>query len=610
MQPPPPRKSSSLSGIVQCSRWAFGYGWQHTRGHLFGTLTLSLIKSGIPAAQALISREMINSLIALTNDAVPLNSAFFWVGALLVVTLVQQVVTIAQTEIQRRLQQRLELRLTLDMLHHAERLPIAVFEDAAVQDTMERARQHMAGRIAQFLNNLIALGNRTIQVISLAVILLAIQPLSILLVLAISLPFVMIDWGTSRRRYDAEYQRSTKRRWTNYFTGMLTNRGSVTEVRLLNLAPLLIDRYHRLAQGFVEEDRKLRRRQVSSDTLSAFMFTGAFLVIIESMLRQLIGGLLTVGDLVVYVRALQQLSALLSELFSSISTMLEQTLYVSDLLDFFALSQEPETPASDAPDVTLNGEVRFEAVSFTYPGAASPTLRDLSLHIQPGELIAIVGANGAGKTTLVKLLAGFYLPTAGRILLDGIDAAAIPRKSLHRQIAFVQQGFNRYEASAADNIAYGDWERLLGQREAVMEIVRRAEIAPLIEKMPEGADTLLGRSFGTFDLSGGQWQQIAVARAFARNAQMYIFDEPTASLDATMESKIVQRVKHIAEGHTTIIISHRFSTVEVADRILVLDAGQCVETGTHSSLMAHGGVYARLYEAARGAQVRQPSQEH
>jgi ATP-binding cassette subfamily B protein len=309
---------------------------------------------------------------------------------------------------------------------------------------------------------------------------------------------------------------------------------------------------------------------------------------------QALEGNLTIGDVAIYAGAMLGLRKAFESTILSVSSDVEQTLYISNLREFLNLKPRI-TDTSGLTPISSRGEIEFRNVSFTYPGSTQPTLSHVSFHIMPGETVALVGENGAGKTTLVKLIARLYDPDQGCILFDGIDLRELSLAYLRSHMSFVLQRFGRYEATAADNIAYGDWQRLLDNRNEVEQVIHRANMHDMIEAMPQGYDTMLGRMFGEYDLSEGQWQKLALARAFARDSLFIILDEPTSNLDARAEYQIFSRFRELAEGRTTVFISHRFSTVGMADRILVMDKGRIVESGTHQQLLSQAGHYASLY---------------
>ena len=313
------------------------------------------------------------------------------------------------------------------------------------------------------------------------------------------------------------------------------------------------------------------------------------------------------GDLAIFGAAAGRLRSTLEAQVNAVAIMREETLNISDLREL--LLTQPAivaAPNAIAPQ-SCRGEIEFRAVSFTYPGSDQPALRDVSLTIAPGETLALVGENGSGKSTMVKLLARFYDPAAGSVRLDGHDLRELDLEHLRSQISLVFQNYRGYEATFADNIAYGDWRRLLGQTKQVEAMADEAGLADVIESLPGGFETLLGRRFGQFDLSRGQWQRVAIARAFARRSSVVILDEPTSSLDPRAERKLLSRFRALARGRTAIVVAHRLTTLEIATRIAVMQHGQIVEIGSHEELLRKGGEYASLHARSRSSDRFNPA---
>ena len=590
---------SNFNVLLKNAGWAIALTWNTNWKILLGVIAANLIQSVTPVGLALSARGIVNAVVEiLEKSSSDTTLLLLWLAAGLALTVFEALSRFTLDLFTRLLQDQLNLTITSNILEHAAGLELGYFEDSKFQDIINRARQNPAVNFVEFLNSTIAALRNIIQSLSLIGLLVMIAPLIVLIMFPIAIPYLYYQWRLSKIRYQLEYSRATKRRWTEYFMSKLTNYESVPEVKILGLAPQLIRRFRVLMSEFMEQDRGLYIRRFVIDSVFALLTTlAAYFVFLRVSLGALSGGI-TVGDVAIFGGAAIRLRMAIEQSIMLLNHAMEKTLYISNLSRFFNIKPIMDSKAGLSPD-SCRGKIEMEDVTFTYPGSRNPALQGVSLSIDPGETVALVGENGSGKTTLAKIIARFYDPDKGVVRLDGRDLKDLSIDYLHKNISLILQNFGRYEATVFENIAYGDWKRLLDNPAEVENIAEKGGIIEMIQDMPQGYQTMLGRSFGEYTLSGGQWQQIALARAFGRDAAVLILDEPTSNLDAQAEYRLFLRLKKISEGCTTVLISHRFSTVSMADRIIVLKGGRVQEEGTHETLIENKDLYYRLYNLHR-----------
>jgi ATP-binding cassette, subfamily B, bacterial len=589
-----------VSTLFSSGRWALAMTWRVNRLFLSGIIGCSFVQSLIPLGLAVSARGIVNAVVAGMDAGMdkgpPIShTLYFWLSMGLCFTIAEAVTKFTTRFCTDRLKDELNLQITGDILAHADQLELSRLEDPRFQDVMARASQNTSVNFSNFISSMVSGATNCIQAVSLGVFLVAIDPLIVILMLPVAMPYFVYQWRLSRTRYTLERSRTTKRRWTQYFTGLMTRHEATPEVKLLGLGPLLKNRFEQLLGEFRDQDRKLYQQVFTINLVFAVLSTTIAYAVLLRVTFKVFEGALTVGDVAVFGGAAIRLRVSLEQAILAVARCTEQALYISNLIEFFGIKPERGPTEGICPPVD-GGEIDIENVTFRYAGSSQPSVKNVSLHINPGETIAIVGENGAGKSTLVKLIVRLYEPESGDIRFDGHDIRQLSLKHFHRHVSFVFQKFGCYEASVADNIAYGDYDRLISDRDGIEKIAKQSQIDDMITRLPQSYDTLLGRTFGEYTLSGGQWQQIALARAFAREAKLLILDEPTSNLDARTEYNLFLRFKELSEGKTTILISHRFSTVSMAKRIIVMDRGEIVEQGNHRELVARGGYYAQTYK--------------
>lgn len=482
------------------------------------------------------------------------------------------------------------------LMEHAATLDLEDFEDPDLQDKLDRARRQTMSRM-NLMSQLFGQVQDAITVASFAIGLLVYAPWLIVLLAVALVPAFVGESHFNALGYSLNHQWTPERRQLEYLRQTGASVETAKEVKIFNLHRFLIDRYKVLAEKFYLANRALARRRALWGTVLAALGTLGYYVAYAYIAWRTVRGDFSIGDLTFLAGSFLRLRQLLEGLLIGFSQVAGQALYLDDLFSFFEI--EPEIASRpDALPVPrpIAAGFAFENVGFRYPGAEHWALRGLEFELRAGEVLALVGENGAGKTTLVKLLARLYDPDEGRILLDGRDLRDYDLDDLRANTGVIFQDFVRYHLSAGENIGVGRIEAM-DDRARIADAARRGMADEVVAALPLGYDQLIGRRFKTgVDLSGGQWQKLAIARAWMRDAQVMILDEPTAALDARSEFEVFQRFKELSRGRTAVLISHRFSSVRMADRILVLAGGKVEASGTHEQLMAQGGRYAELFE--------------
>ncbi len=571
--------------------------WQSGPAVVALGLVCRVIVSLLPLAMLAVTKLIVDAIVHAVGAHQAVPRQFWWLvaaefGLAVLISVLGRVVDYFDAVLADKYSQH----VSVQVMEHAADLDLLAYENPVFYDRLERARVQATDRLAmiQAIGRLV---QQVVTAVSLSIYVASFSPWLLLLLVTGLIPAFLGESHFAFVGYAKNFRQTPIRRQLDYLRLLGGSKEAAKELKLFGLKNFLTQRFAQLWKVIYDENADLLRRRLLAgvflSTLGTLGYYSAYVFVIWRTLT----GAISIGAMTALTGAILQVSGNIQQLFSTLSGIADQALFLTDLLAFFEMQPtiRSKPGALPAPRPIARG-FEFRNVSFRYPGTSRMVLRELNFHLTPGESVALVGENGQGKTTIVKLITRLYDPTEGEILLDGVDLREYDLEDLHREIGVIFQDFMRYEMTAAENIAVGRIDQLDNQ-DLLRAAARKSLAHEVVERLPRGFNQMLGRRFETgVDLSGGEWQKVALARAYLRDAQILVLDEPTAGLDARSELTVFRRFAELTAGKTALFISHRFSTVRMADRIVVLEDGRITEEGSHEELAHTGGRYAEMFE--------------